>query len=682
MKVSVIVPIYNTQKYLIKCIDSIINQTEPDLEIILVDDGSTDDSGRICDAYAERDKRFRVIHKENGGVSSARNSGIDMMSGSYCCFVDSDDCISENYIAVLLNNQKVYCCDISVCGLSRTDAEEGSGSVTVLNRREAQLSLFNESGGIKGYIGGKLFKTDIIKKNNIKFDENQTLAEDLLFLFDYLKYCQSENAVCVSKNKLYCYENNSLGALTQRGRADVFQGKWCDAVNACEKILNKIPEEEKSLRRAVKLEKTMQCATMLRVMADYDEKTISKSYKEFILKNLIPYLFSKNFSARKKLGAIAVLVCPKNLLKRKERINKRTAIITFHRALNYGAILQAYALENILAKIGVYAEIIDYRCPHIECVYRPFDVRHCKDLLSKAKKCVKSFGLIKKRHNFNEFTKKHLNVTKKCGTKKDLQKAASEFETIITGSDQVFNPNAVGGDFSYFLDFVGSDTKKIAYAASIGYNSFPKEYESICIKHLKSFEGISVREKSVCQTLAELTDKAVENVLDPTLLLSASEWIDIAKKPHNLPNKYILVYMMEGCKYTIDKARALARGKGCKPVLINPTLKQVQTCKDFIMYKTASPEEFVGMFAEAEAVVTNSFHGVAFSLIFKKEFYAEASNAEKAARIIDLLELFDLSDRLLPNEKIGKPDWEKVSSQLLKEQDKSIYWLKNSLKLN
>ena len=86
MKVSVIVPIYNTQKYLVRCFESIINQTHSDLEIILVDDGSTDDSGRICDAYAETDKRFRVLHKVNGGVSSARNSGIDMMSGNYCCF--------------------------------------------------------------------------------------------------------------------------------------------------------------------------------------------------------------------------------------------------------------------------------------------------------------------------------------------------------------------------------------------------------------------------------------------------------------------------------------------------------------------------------------------------------------------------------------------------------------------
>ena len=139
---------------------------------------------------------------------------------------------------------------------------------------------------------------------------------------------------------------------------------------------------------------------------------------------------------------------------------------------------------------------------------------------------------------------------------------------------------------------------------------------------------------------------------------------------------------MEGCRYAIEKARALAAGRGCKLVLINPTLKQLQTCKDFIMYRAASPEEFVGMFAEAEAVVTNSFHGAAFSLIFKKEFYAEVSNAEKSARIVDLLALFGLSDRLLPNEKIGKINWEKVNTQLLNEQSKSVSWLKNSLGLN
>lgn len=91
MKVSVIIPVYNTQKYLARCLDSILNQTQSELEILLIDDGSTDDSGKLCDAYAKKDNRFQVIHKENGGVSSARNAGIERMTGDYCCFVDSDD---------------------------------------------------------------------------------------------------------------------------------------------------------------------------------------------------------------------------------------------------------------------------------------------------------------------------------------------------------------------------------------------------------------------------------------------------------------------------------------------------------------------------------------------------------------------------------------------------------------
>lgn len=360
-------------------------------------------------------------------------------------------------------------------------------------------------------------------------------------------------------------------------------------------------------------------------------------------------------------------------------MTERTAVITFHRALNYGAVLQAFALEKILEKIGVQAEIIDYRCPHIERVYRPFDIRHCKNFSSGVKKCVKSFELGRKRHKFHAFLKKHLRLTEKCRTKKDLQRTAANFETFIAGSDQVWNPDATGGDFFGFLDFVGPDSRKIAYAASIGYSAFPQKYESKCAARLKRFDSLSVREKSARNTVAESAGKTVENVLDPTLLLNASEWLDIAEKPRNLPDRYILVYMMEGCRYAIEKARALANEKNCALVLLNPTLKQRQTCKDFIQYRAASPEEFVGISAKAEAVVTNSFHGVAFSLIFKKEFYAEISNREKSTRITDLLTLFDVSDRLLPNKTNEKTDWEKVDSALRKEQNKSVFWLKNAL---
>ena len=103
MKISVIVPVYNVEKYLTKCVDSIMNQTYKDLEIILVDDGSTDNSGKICDEYVKKDKRFKVIHKKNGGLSDARNVGIKNSTGEYLSFIDSDDYIDNDMIECLYN---------------------------------------------------------------------------------------------------------------------------------------------------------------------------------------------------------------------------------------------------------------------------------------------------------------------------------------------------------------------------------------------------------------------------------------------------------------------------------------------------------------------------------------------------------------------------------------------------
>ena len=97
-KVSVIIPVYKVEKYLEKCIDSVINQSYSNLEIILVDDGSPDNCGKICDKYAKKDNRIRVIHKTNGGLSDARNNGIKIATGNYIAFIDSDDYVTEDYI--------------------------------------------------------------------------------------------------------------------------------------------------------------------------------------------------------------------------------------------------------------------------------------------------------------------------------------------------------------------------------------------------------------------------------------------------------------------------------------------------------------------------------------------------------------------------------------------------------
>lgn len=115
-KISIIVPVYNVEKYLGNCLDSIINQTYENLEVILVDDGSPDSCGEICDKYAKRDSRIKVIHKQNGGLSDARNCGLKIATGEIICFVDSDDYIASKFCEVMLNTMNKNNCDIVECG--------------------------------------------------------------------------------------------------------------------------------------------------------------------------------------------------------------------------------------------------------------------------------------------------------------------------------------------------------------------------------------------------------------------------------------------------------------------------------------------------------------------------------------------------------------------------------------
>ena len=127
--VSMIVPVYNTEKYIERCVESIINQTHQNLDIILVDDGSTDGSSEKCDYYAKKDQRIRVIHKKNGGQSSARNAGLDICKGAYISFVDSDDWIEPDMYSTLLRELERYGASLAVCG--RYDAYEGSKEKSV-----------------------------------------------------------------------------------------------------------------------------------------------------------------------------------------------------------------------------------------------------------------------------------------------------------------------------------------------------------------------------------------------------------------------------------------------------------------------------------------------------------------------------------------------------------------------
>ena len=170
-KISVIIPIYNVEKYLRRCLDTVINQTYKKLEIILVDDGSNDTSGNICDEYANKDERIKVIHKENGGLSDARNVGIKNSSGKYIALIDSDDFIDKKMLKILIENLKKTNADISICTFKMfyndkiEIIQNTKNNITLYNKKEAlQKLLSTNDTKITNHAWNKLYKKELFNE--------------------------------------------------------------------------------------------------------------------------------------------------------------------------------------------------------------------------------------------------------------------------------------------------------------------------------------------------------------------------------------------------------------------------------------------------------------------------------------------------------------------------------------
>lgn len=190
-KISVIIPVYNAEPYLHQCIDSILAQSFTNYEILLIDDGSKDKSSEICDEYAVKDSRIKVFHKENGGVSSTRNLGIDKAQGKWITFVDSDDFLGNSYLNDLLTNSES--CELVVCGLSCINSKNVFSPPHVDKINISKKSAILDKIITNLYFTGpysKLFRTDIIQSDKIRFNTHFRLSEDLLFLLTYLSKIQ------------------------------------------------------------------------------------------------------------------------------------------------------------------------------------------------------------------------------------------------------------------------------------------------------------------------------------------------------------------------------------------------------------------------------------------------------------------------------------------------------------
>jgi len=205
--ISIIVPVYNAEKYLERCINSLINQSYSNIEIILINDGSNDKSGIICDDFSKKDLRIKVIHKINEGVSAARNDGIEKAKGRYISFVDADDWVEQNFLSEMYNKIKQYDVDYVTCGYNRVYENlkkviNNNASEKVFSSNEYIVKILNVQNGY-GFIHMKLINKEAI--GNLRFNTNILVGEDALF---NVQLCKRINRFLVYNKSLYNYYLN------------------------------------------------------------------------------------------------------------------------------------------------------------------------------------------------------------------------------------------------------------------------------------------------------------------------------------------------------------------------------------------------------------------------------------------------------------------------------------------
>lgn len=360
----------------------------------------------------------------------------------------------------------------------------------------------------------------------------------------------------------------------------------------------------------------------------------------------------------------------------------RIGILTFHRALNYGAILQCYALSETLKGQGYDVEIIDYRPSYIEKYRKLFYWNDFKrlSLLSKIKNmCLLPLTYISKRKTtklFDSFLDKHFSFSPVVKDSKDIQ---NNYDVIVFGSDQIWNPNICCGlDPIYYGQIPKGKTKFVSYAASIGTpQNIPNTYRDLIKLYMEQFDSISVRESKTIDFLYN-GKKEIELVLDPTLLASKNVFEKIAKKPTE--SKYVLLYMLEDDNRAISFAQRIAHQLNCKLYRLQAIYSFHKPKKGYAELSSKSITEFLGYFKYAEFVVNVSFHGTAFSIIFEKNFYTlQSKNFERSRSILMQLSLTDRFVFSSDDINVKPIDYEMVNDKLKQIRENSMNYLIGSI---
>lgn len=281
---SIIVPIYNAEKYLYYCLESIRRQTYKDFECILVDDGSNDGSGEICNKFCELDNRFRYFPKKNGGVASARNYGLDHVNGELISFVDNDDVINKYMYEILIGNLMKCDADVSCCRYNKTNLSYEEivceCEKSPINRENVEVCVMtswnplrsvtktNEDGGIEGLIWNKVYKKEFIAE--LRFRENVALVDDAVFSIELF----NRECVCVQYMEALYYWMQHTDNQTSNSNID----RYVSAINGYEYILEEVITQETAVRHALQGHLGIWCLILLEKSRRKPDKMLYKQY--------------------------------------------------------------------------------------------------------------------------------------------------------------------------------------------------------------------------------------------------------------------------------------------------------------------------------------------------------------------------------------------------------------------
>ena len=313
----------------------------------------------------------------------------------------------------------------------------------------------------------------------------------------------------------------------------------------------------------------------------------------------------------------------------------KVGVLTMNRIINYGSVLQTYATQYILEKMGCECEIIDYRYPnefHYTHGHRRSPIKF-KTRLSQWLGLKTQWRKVKK---FKKFQRQYLHLSREYTSPNDIKRNLPQYDIYMSGSDQVWNPRYIYEDTTFLMDFVPDGKRIVSYASSFSTDEIPARSWKMYEKMLRRYQHISVREHNGAALVKQLTGREAVVDLDPTLLLSSAEWVDIAPAKRMVKQPYMLIYILTYAVGTIPHlavmVECLRKELGMQTVLIG---KEMDFPCDRV-FTDCSPAEFIALVRDADYVLTSSFHGTAFALNFAKPLTAIVAD-DKDDRIMSLL---------------------------------------------